>query len=294
AMKSGAANSSSSPVYAATTPGSSRAFDTSIPLIRACANGLRTSPTQSIPGRLMLSTYLARPVISSASSLRSWLVPTNLVVDSVTVISPSSRARDGLHGLDDVVVAGAPAEVPLEPVADLVVARVRMLVQEARGRHDHPRRAIAALQGMVLVERLLHGMERAVPRQSLDRRHLVTVGLHGEEGARLHGLSVQVDSASPTRRRVATDVGAGETELLAQRIDEELPGLDVELPADTVDGDRDASQGAPFSRGPGRIRRSRVSAPRTAASNRESPETGFCSRTRDAPRSSLAEELPSS
>ena len=29
-----------------------------------------------------------------------------------------------LHGLDDVLVAGAPAEVALEPVADLVLARV--------------------------------------------------------------------------------------------------------------------------------------------------------------------------
>src|SRR2546423_4270813 len=147
-----------------------------MPLILAWANGLRTKPTHSIPGSVMLSTNLARPVISSASSLRSWLVPTNLV-DSVTLISLPSRARDGLHGLDDVVVAGAAAEVAFEPVADLVVARSRVLVQEARGRHDHPRRAVAALQRMVLVERLLHGVQPTVRGQALDRRHVVTVRL---------------------------------------------------------------------------------------------------------------------
>src|SRR4051812_23169531 len=157
-MKSGAANSRSSAVYAATTPGSSRAFATSMLLMRACANGLRTRATHSIPGRLMLSTYLARPVISSGSSFRSCRVAMTFVAGSVTAISPPLRARHGLHGLDDVVVAGAAAEIALETMADLIVRRARMLLQEARRRHDHPRRAVAALQRVVLLEGALHRM----------------------------------------------------------------------------------------------------------------------------------------
>src|SRR3954471_9338829 len=233
-------------------------------LMRACANGLRTRPTHSIPGRLMLSTYFARPVISSGSSFRSCRVPMTFVVRSVTAISPPLRVCRGLHGLDDVVIAGAAAEVALEPVADLVVRRVRMLLQEARRRHDHPGRAVAALQRVVLLERALHRVQLAVRRETLDRRDLVAVRLDGEQRARLHRLAVEMDGASTAGRRVAADVRAGEVQLLAQRVDEELPGLDLELSANAVDGDRDVSHCEPFSRGLGREANRRATAPRTA------------------------------
>ena len=55
-------------------------------LMRACANGLRTMPSHSIPGSAMSSTYVAAPVSSSGSSLRSWLVPTNLLGFSTVAI----------------------------------------------------------------------------------------------------------------------------------------------------------------------------------------------------------------
>ena len=41
-------------------------------------------------------------------------------------------------------------------------------------------------------------------------RDVRTVGLHGEDGAALHRLTVDVDRAGAARRRVAADVGAGQ------------------------------------------------------------------------------------
>ena len=76
-------------MYAATTPSSSSAFETSIEVIFAWAKGLRTRPTQSIPGSAMLSTYVPCPVMSSGSSLRSWLVPTNPLASCSVVAIPS-------------------------------------------------------------------------------------------------------------------------------------------------------------------------------------------------------------
>ena len=43
-------------------------------------------------------------------------------------------------------------------------------------------------------------------------------------------LAVEVHRAGAARGRVAADVGAGEVELLPQRVDEQLAGLDLELP----------------------------------------------------------------
>src|SRR5207248_7150303 len=90
----------------------------------------------------------------------------------------SPRARSSRHRLnrvDDVLVAGAAADVPFERVPDLVLARARILGQEAdRGEH-HPARAVAALERVVFVKALLERMERAVVRETLDRRDLAPV-----------------------------------------------------------------------------------------------------------------------
>src|SRR5207245_2525684 len=85
---------------------------------------------------------------------------------------------------------------------------------------------IAALQAMVLAERLLHWVHRIARRETFDRRDLAAVGLHREHRARLHRLSVEQDGARAARRRVATHVGAGETARLAQVVDEQLAGAD--------------------------------------------------------------------
>src|SRR3546814_20335133 len=71
----------------------------------------------------------------------------------------------GHHGLDDVVVAGAAADVAFQLVANGILVRVRMALHEVDGTHDHARRAEAALQGMMLAEGFLHRMQRSEERR---------------------------------------------------------------------------------------------------------------------------------
>jgi hypothetical protein len=66
----------SAPLKAATTPGRSRAAETSTETMRAWAIGLRRMAAWSIPGRRMLSVQLVCPVSRRASSRRSWGRPT--------------------------------------------------------------------------------------------------------------------------------------------------------------------------------------------------------------------------
>src|SRR5207249_2173527 len=65
--------------------------------------------------------------------------------------------------LDDLVVAGAPAEIAEHPLADLGVARVRVRIEQRLGRHDLARRADAALKAARIDERLLDRMQPLVP-----------------------------------------------------------------------------------------------------------------------------------
>src|SRR5947207_15187533 len=100
-----------------------------MPLMRACAYGERRIATCAIPASSRSVRYFSVPVIRPGSSTRLRRAPRTLVVGSATCVviaSPRRRvggARDGrlADGVDDVLVAGAAAEVPLEPAADLVV-----------------------------------------------------------------------------------------------------------------------------------------------------------------------------
>ena len=112
------------------------------------------------------------------------------------------------------------------PRADLLLARIRVLLQQPVGAGDHAGRAIAALQAVLLVERLLQRVQRAALLHALDGRHLGAFALHRQHGAGLDRHLVQVDRAGPAVRGLAADVRPGVREPLAQGVDQELPRLD--------------------------------------------------------------------
>src|SRR5215467_10143549 len=104
---------------------------------------------------------------------------------SVTMSLPScSTARLGpqllrgpQHGLDDVLVAGATAEVARQRPPHLVLGRVGVFVEERLGREHHAGRAEAALQAVLVLEPLLDRMQLARAGQTLHSGHFVAVGL---------------------------------------------------------------------------------------------------------------------
>src|SRR5215203_6421606 len=218
----------SSPVKTATTPGCSLAAETSMDVILACAYGLRIKTACSIPGSLMLSVQVARPVTRAGSSLRSTPPPTNFSGAWVTLFPPLGRRvlgqlvrvlLDELDGLHDVLVAGATAQVPFQALSYLLLRRIGILLQQADGGHDHARRAVAALQAVRLVEGLLHRMPHAVLRNAPDGGDLVPVSLHRQYRARLDRLPVDVDRAGPATGRVASRMHAPYPEVLPEMME---------------------------------------------------------------------------
>ena len=147
-----------------------------------------------------------------------------------------------LHGFDDVPVAGAAADVALQRLLDLVLGRARVLAQQRGRAHQHPRRAVAALERVVLVERLLQRRQLAVLAEPLDGLDARAVRLDGEQHAALHEHAVEDHRARAAVAGVAADVAAGQVEVVAQEMDEELARLDVALVGRPVDGDRDVHQ----------------------------------------------------
>src|ERR671920_494434 len=100
----------------------------------------------------MSSVNLPRPVMKRRSSLRR----TDAPIPSVAMASTPHLGGRRADRLDDVVVAGAAAEIALEPLADFLFRGIRIALHEIDRAHDHAGRAKAALQAVVLAERRLH------------------------------------------------------------------------------------------------------------------------------------------
>src|SRR5438552_1848575 len=168
-----------------------------------------------MPGSFRSSRYFAAPVIMRGSSTRFMRAPKTFVVVSSTWVVMASPHRRRVDGLDDVLVAGAAADVALEPAPDLRIGEpVAVRAEELDAGHDHPRRAEAALERVVLPEGLLERMELAGARETLDRRDLAAVGLDGEHGAGLHRAPAEVE---PGGRADADARLLVETELVEDR-----------------------------------------------------------------------------
>src|SRR5438445_10149984 len=91
--------------------------------------------------RRLIDLPIRRSMVAVAMALPS-LLPGHLL----------GRPLDRLH---DVVVAGAPAEVAFELVADLLFGRLWIALQHLMGGQDHAGRAEAALQAVLFPEAVL-------------------------------------------------------------------------------------------------------------------------------------------
>src|SRR5215211_411090 len=119
-----------------------------------------------------------------------------------------------MHGLADALICPAAADVG-HRLVDVGIGRLRLLLQQRRGRHDLPGLAVAALRHVNRGPGLLHRVRRA-SGQALDGDDLVA-RLHGAERERagaLH-LAIDVHRARAALRDAAAVFGAGEADLFA-------------------------------------------------------------------------------
>src|SRR5882672_12275044 len=111
------------------------------------------------------------------SSLRfiEWPIPQicALVFGSMGSLLSLAQLRGCvLDGLDDVHVPGAAAQVAGDRLADVLLAGLLGARKERAAGHQHARRAVAALQAVLLPEAFLDGVQLAVALESLDGRDL--------------------------------------------------------------------------------------------------------------------------
>ena len=75
----------------------------------------------------------------------------------------------------------------------------------------------------------------------LDGLDHPAVGLGSQHQAGPHGLPVTDDRAGPAAPLLATDVGAGQSELVTQEVDQQSAGLGLDGVLGSVDGEGDGA-----------------------------------------------------
>ena len=111
-------------------------------------------------------------------------------------------------------------------------------------RDDQPARAVAALRGVLVEKRALHGVELAVSRQTLDRDDLAALELgHGADAAQ-HLLAVGDHRAGPALLQPAAELGAHQPEPVAQHVDQRRVRVRLDLADRAVDGDGEPAHAA--------------------------------------------------
>ncbi len=110
-----------------------------------------------------------------------------------------------------------------------------MLVQQTYGRHDLPRRAVAALERIPVDKRLLHRMQPAILGNPLDRGDGPAACHHRQHQAGIDPLALQQHRAGAALAEVAATLGAGEMQPITQRVEQRGAGIDHERVIRAID-----------------------------------------------------------
>src|SRR6266513_293031 len=147
-------------------------------------------------------------------------------------------SRRALDRGDDLVVGAAAAEVARHVLHDLLASRVFRLGEQRGRSHDLARLAVAAMRHLLGDPRLLQRMI-AVGRQPLDRSDFLSLNRRYRGDARSRRHAVHVNRARAALRHPATELGPGETELVADHPQQRGIGRLVGKRFPAVDGKRD-------------------------------------------------------
>ena len=116
-------------------------------------------------------------------------------------------------------------------MADLLSGRLGRRLDERHGADDLAGRAEAALERVAADE----GIDHRMVAQALDRRHACAVERVHERDARQRGCAVDEHGAGAAMAFAAGDLGAGQREVVPQRLGERRSDLRRDVVAVTVD-----------------------------------------------------------
>src|SRR3954471_8114529 len=150
------------------------------------------------------SRPMARPAPAAAVPITK-LRRLSLGMTCLFMASPSG-VRCGVDCLADLLKGPATANIG-DGLVDVLVGRLRLLLEKGCDRHDHAALAIAALRHVVGHPGLLHLVQRAVAGESFDRGDLLADGFADRDAAGAHRNPVDMHGAGAALCNAASIFG---------------------------------------------------------------------------------------
>jgi len=152
------------------------------------------------------------------------------------------RALDtdrSFNRLENLLIAGAAAQIAGERIADLIPRRMWMLVEQRLRGHQDARRAIAALRGAEIRERFLQRMQSSIRDEPFHGHHASPVTLDAEHEAREHRLIVEQHGAGAALPELAAMFRAAQVQVFTEHLEERFVRSERDFGRLAVDGQRD-------------------------------------------------------
>src|SRR5262245_10951181 len=136
---------------------------------------------------------------------------------------------------DNVGVSAAAANIAAHELADFLRGFCPTLRDQPCRRANLPRRAVAALERIMVDERLLQRMQRALGRETLNCGDLRTVVHDGKRQARIDAPPVNEHGTGAALALIAAFFRPGQVQMLAQQVKERCAGIEHEVMMRPID-----------------------------------------------------------
>src|SRR3954451_25435392 len=189
------------------------------------------SAARTTAGPKGISIPSARPAPAAA-------VPSTKVrrfsLTSLFMAGPFLSVGGGVNGITRLLEGAAAADIG-DGFVDVLVGRLRLLLEQGRDRHGHAALAIAALRNVLGDPGLLDLVQCAIRRQPLDGGDLLADGFRDQHAAGARRDAVDVDGAGATLCNAATIFGAGQAGIFPDRPQKRRIRLDIQFKCFAVD-----------------------------------------------------------
>src|SRR6202166_5323311 len=140
----------------------------------------------------------------------------------------SSNVRGGVNRFAHLFEGTAAANIG-DGVVDILVGRLRIILEKRRHRHDHSALAISTLGNVVGDPGLLHLVQGAVGGQTLDGGDFFANGFADQHAAGAHRDPVNVDGAGSALCNAAAVFGSGQSDVLPDRPKQRCIVFDIDI-----------------------------------------------------------------
>src|SRR5882724_8753207 len=148
----------------------------------------------------------------------------------------SSNVRRGVDRLAHLLEGAATADIG-DGLVDVLVGRLRPVLQKCCHRHDHAALAIAALRNIVLDPGLLHLVQHTIGREALDRGDLLAAGFADRDAAGARRDAVDMHGAGAAFGDAATIFGSGQAGIFPDSPEQRRVGFDVQIESFAIDSE---------------------------------------------------------